>query len=112
MTMVVDYLRLLGDKIPIDETYKNVSLQNYKDAYEKDTNVINIAVDYIAQKCIEVPPQQQLAGDILFLDQGGNKLLGIDGGNGRIISAIIGRKIEVVSNDLKILRVFRWVKKQ
>ena len=108
-TMVMDYLRLYGLKIAKNETFNGVSIENYADLYRNNTGTIDHAADWLATKCKEVKPHESLCGDILFLEENGNKFLGIDGGNGKIIAPVIGDAVEVLkSENCKRLRVFRY----
>jgi hypothetical protein len=107
--MIIDYLRLSGLKVPDNESFNNVSLKNYADLYRKNTGTIEHAADWLATKCQEVKPHESLPGDILYLEENDTRFFGIDGGNGKIIAAVVGEEISVLkSENCKRLRVFRY----
>ena len=106
-TLVIDYLRLRGVNIPNDVEFKGLTFKNYKDAYLENTDVIDCAVEFLLQYCKEIKLHECLAGDILLLqNESGTKYLGIDGGNGNVITAVINQDV-VVTNDCKRLRALR-----
>jgi hypothetical protein len=121
LTMIIDYLRLLGVKVSKNESFKEVNLKNYADLYRKNSGTIERAADWLATKCKderaadwlatkckEVQPHESLPGDILYLEENGTKFFGIDGGNGKVIAPIVGDAVSVLrSEKCKRLRVFR-----
>jgi hypothetical protein len=108
LTMIIDYLRLLGIKISKNESFKEVNLKNYADLYRRNSGTIERAADWLATKCEEVQPHESLPGDILYLEENNTKFFGIDGGNGKIIAPIVGDAVSVLrSEKCKRLRVFR-----
>ena len=108
ITMIIDYLRLLGVKISQNESFEEVNLKNYADLYRKNSGTIEKAADWLATKCKEIKPHESLPGDILFLEGNKTKFFGIDGGNGKIIAPIVGDTVSVLrSGDCTRLRVFR-----
>lgn len=108
LTMVLDYLRLLGVDIAQNESFNGINLQNYADLYRRNNGTIDSAADWLATKLREIKPHESLPGDVLFLEEDGSRFIGIDGGNGKIIAAVIGKTVGVMrSESCKRLRAFR-----
>jgi len=86
-TVIIEYLRKRGIEIPENESFSGVSLNDYKEKYLDNKDIINIAAKYLSKKLIEITPPRAFAGDILMLERNGQVFFAIDSGNGNIITA-------------------------
>jgi len=98
-TVVVEYLRKRGVDIPEDERFNGISLNNYREKYIDNKNIINTAASYLSKKLIEILPSKAFAGDILMLERNGQTFFAIDSGNGNIITANEELGITVFKKD-------------
>ena len=113
LMLVVRYLRMLSANIPDHINYKGITLQNYADHYIKNNNIIDFAIEYFLQFCNEVEISKRVPGDILFLEDEEGKFLGIDGGNGKVLTVVRNGTTEVLSQEkYKIRKVLRWQQHQ
>ena len=107
--LVVRYLRKLNANIPDNVHYRGLTLKNYADNYIEDNNIIDYAIEYFLQFCTEVDISKRTPGDILFLEDKEGKFLGIDGGNGKVLTVVRNGVTEVLpQGKYKIRKVLRW----
>jgi hypothetical protein len=108
--LVYDYLLELGAEIP--STYRGLSLETYYDLFISDPLRAQITmIEFFEEYLDEIYPQYHLAGDILLVSYEDTKFVGIDAGNGKILTVAVEIGVNVSSlRFYKIERVFRWVK--
>lgn len=112
--LCTEYLKIKGAKIPDDTMYKGHKIFDYKDMYQQSPlGTIKLAIEYLSHLTKEIKPGFEVAGDILVmhLKRGKSKIpnLGIEAGNGFLITAINNNSIKVVSKKFfEIEKVLRW----
>jgi hypothetical protein len=109
-TLILDYLRKLGENIPSDIKYKGYTLESYYSAYEKNPDVLDVGIEFIASKTQKISTSKIIAGDILVItNKDGVKSTVIDGGNGNIIAATKRFGVTILNRShFEVIRAFRW----
>jgi len=110
-SLVYRYLIMRGYALPIE--YKGLTLETYKDLYDKDRDrATQIMIEFVEEHMEEIPRSMMFAGDVALArvtgEDRGHAFLVIDGGNGNIICATEEYGVTISSvKYYTVERVFR-----
>jgi len=107
-SIIIIYLKMIGCKIP--KSFKGETLSTYKDLYINEPEKAKaLMIEFMQSLLEEIPVHKTFAGDILLLQLNNDlPFFGINGGNGKFISACEIQGVQVLPLQYyKILKVFK-----
>lgn len=97
--LIYQYLKKLNISLP--NSFNGQTINSYPELYKKNKLEAKIVmIDFISSLLEEIKPQFSKAGDILLLKYRGNEFLGINLGNGMIMTAVPEFGVTISSRSL------------
>jgi hypothetical protein len=108
--LVYDFLTESGAVLP--STFRGISLDDYFDFFKKDPLRAQMTmIDFFEEYLDEIETKSRVTGDILILSYEQAIFVGIDAGNGKVLTVAVELGVNVSPlTPYKIERAFRWHK--